>query len=37
MSYNPDRHHRRSIRLQNYDYARNGMYFVTIASNRDNR
>jgi putative transposase len=29
-TYNPDRHHRRSIRLDNYDYARAGAYFVTI-------
>ena len=30
MPYNPDIHHRRSIRLRNYDYARAGAYFVTI-------
>ncbi|XOF34189.1 MAG: transposase [Candidatus Electrothrix sp. YB6] len=30
MSYNPDIHHRRSIRLRNYDYTRAGAYFVTI-------
>ena len=36
MRYDPDKHHRRSIRLKNYDYARPGMYFVTIcAQNRD--
>jgi REP element-mobilizing transposase RayT len=29
-SYDPDIHHRRSIRLQEYDYAQNGAYFVTI-------
>jgi REP element-mobilizing transposase RayT len=28
--YNPDIHHRRSIRLRNYDYAQEGLYFVTI-------
>ncbi len=28
--YNPDIHHRRSIRLQDYDYASCGAYFVTI-------
>lgn len=28
--YNPAQHHRRSIRLKGYDYARAGMYFVTI-------
>ncbi|MDR0811398.1 MAG: transposase, partial [Paludibacter sp.] len=30
MPYNPDIHHRRSIRLRNYDYAQVGLYFVTI-------
>ncbi|WYD80389.1 MAG: transposase [Candidatus Electrothrix gigas] len=30
MKYNPDIHHRRSIRLRNYDYAQAGAYFVTI-------
>jgi REP element-mobilizing transposase RayT len=30
MKYNPDLHHRRSIRLQGYDYANAGAYFVTI-------
>ena len=30
MSYNPDIHHRRSIRLKGYDYSKAGMYFVTI-------
>jgi putative transposase len=28
--YNPQYHHRRSIRLQNYDYSQCGRYFVTI-------
>ena len=28
--YDPDRHHRRSIRLKGYDYSRSGAYFVTI-------
>jgi putative transposase len=28
--YNPDRHHRRSIRLKGYDYALPGAYFVTL-------
>jgi len=32
MTYNPDIHHRRSIRLQHYDYARTGAYFVTICA-----
>lgn len=30
--YNPDCHHRRSIRLKGYDYALPGAYFVTICS-----
>jgi putative transposase len=30
MSYDPERHHRRSIRLHNYDYSSAGAYFVTI-------
>ena len=30
MKYNPDIHHRRSIRLKGYDYSKAGMYFVTI-------
>src|ERR1700730_1145321 len=32
MGYDPDRHHRRSIRLKGYDYRQPGMYFVTICS-----
>jgi len=30
MKYNPAIHHRRSIRLKNYDYSQVGAYFVTI-------
>ena len=30
--YNPDIHHRRSIRLKEYDYSSEGLYFVTICS-----
>ncbi|MBI5485023.1 MAG: hypothetical protein HY888_11260 [Deltaproteobacteria bacterium] len=30
--HNPDIHHRRSIRLQEYDYSVNGAYFVTICT-----
>ncbi len=30
MSFNPDIHHRRSIRLREYDYSQAGAYFVTI-------
>ena len=32
MTYNPNRHHRRSIRLQGYDYSQVGAYFVTICT-----
>lgn len=28
--YNPHLHHRRSIRLQGYDYAQEGLYFLTL-------
>jgi REP element-mobilizing transposase RayT len=28
--YNPDIHHRRSVRLRDYDYAQEGLYFVTV-------
>ncbi len=35
MTFDPETHHRRSIRLQHYDYAHAGAYFVTIcAQNR---
>ncbi len=30
MTYDPDRHHRRSIRLKGFDYSRTAVYFVTI-------
>jgi len=30
--YNPQIHHRRSIRLKGYDYTRQGVYFVTICT-----
>jgi REP element-mobilizing transposase RayT len=32
MNFNPDIHHRRSIRLKGFDYARPGAYFVTICT-----
>lgn len=31
-TYNPQIHHRRSIRLRGYDYAQPGAYFVTICT-----
>lgn len=30
MTYDPRKHHRRSIRLQRYDYASPGAYFITV-------
>ncbi|MBF2025149.1 MAG: transposase [Oscillatoriales cyanobacterium C42_A2020_001] len=30
MKYDPNKHHRRSIRLKGYDYSWSGAYFVTI-------
>ena len=30
MSFNPDIHHRRSIRLKHYDYSKAGAYFITL-------
>lgn len=30
--FDPDKHHRRSIRLPGYDYSRAGAYFVTICA-----
>jgi len=30
--YDPEKHHRRSIRLQGYDYTQPGAYFVTICT-----
>jgi REP element-mobilizing transposase RayT len=32
MKYNPQKHHRRSIRLKGYDYHNAGAYFVTICT-----
>ncbi len=32
MKYNPDIHHRKSIRLKNYDYSKEGLYFITICT-----
>ena len=34
IKYDPDRHHRRSIRLKGYDYSQPGAYFVTICTER---
>ena len=32
MAYDPERHHRRSIRLAEYDYRQNGAYYVTLCT-----
>ena len=32
MEYNPDMHHRHTIRLDGYDYSSEGLYFVTICT-----
>jgi putative transposase len=34
MRYNPDKHHRRSIRLKGYDYTSAGAYFITICTHQ---
>ena len=31
IRFNPDIHKRSSLRLKNYDYSQNGLYFITIA------
>jgi putative transposase len=32
MPYDPEIHHRRSIRLRGYDYAQEGAYFITLCT-----
>ena len=32
MPYNPEKHHRHSIRLKGYDYSQAGVYFVTVCT-----
>jgi putative transposase len=32
MTYDPEIHHRRSIRLQGYDYSQPGSYYITICT-----
>ena len=32
MKYDPQKHHRRSIRLKEYDYTQPGAYFITICA-----
>ncbi len=35
MPYDPNLHHRQSIRLKSHDYAGGGLYFITICTHRD--
>ncbi len=32
MKYDPEKHHRRSIRLGGYDYSQPGAYFITLCT-----
>jgi putative transposase len=32
MRYDPNKHHRRSIRLEGYDYSQPGAYFITLTT-----
>ncbi|QXE90699.1 transposase [Geomonas subterranea] len=32
MPYDPHLHHRRSVRLEGFDYSQNGAYFVTVCA-----
>ena len=32
MTYDPGKHHRRSIRLRGYDYSQAGAYFITVCT-----
>jgi REP element-mobilizing transposase RayT len=32
MKFDPEKHHRQSIRLRNYDYSQPGFYFLTICT-----
>lgn len=34
MTYDPEKHHRRSMRLQGYDYTQPGSYFVTLCTHK---
>jgi putative transposase len=34
MKYNPEKHHRRSIRLKGYDYSAPGAYFITFCTHQ---
>jgi len=32
LTYNPQKHHRRSIRLKGYNYSQAGLYFITLCT-----
>lgn len=32
MQFDPEKHHRQSIRLRGYDYSQTGAYFITICT-----
>lgn len=34
MKFDPEKHHRQSIRLRNYDYSQPGCYFLTICTHK---
>jgi len=34
MQFNPEMHHRQSIRLRGYDYSQAGAYFITICTHK---
>ena len=34
MKYDPNKHHRRSTRLKNYDYTTPGAYFITLCTHQ---
>ena len=36
MTFNPAKHHRRSIRLQGFDYSQPGSYFLTVCTHHRN-
>ena len=36
ITYDPEKHHRHSIRMKGYDYSTEGFYFITIVCNEKN-
>ena len=34
VKYDPAKHHRRSIRLKNFDYSQSGYYFITVVTQK---